>query len=385
MRIVQLANFIHETSGGIRTAIDALSERYVATGHEVMRISPGSRYHLHRDGQGRTIVTLPGTPLPTSGGYRLLLRRGPLASVIASWRPDVIEVSDKTTLSWVGGLAHDLGAASVLMSHERLDLVMGDHLPAPRLMHRLAGWHQRRLVHGFDLVVCASHFAAAEFDGVELSSVAVVPLGVDLDLFHPDRRFGLDRDRTRPRVMMVSRLTREKQPSLALTTLRELQRRGRDVELLVAGDGSLLRAMTDAAVSLGATMLGHVTDRQHLAALVADADAVLSPGRRETFGLAALEALACGTPIVAVDEGALPELLAPGAGVTKPLDPVAFADGVEALLAGDRCEQRRRARARAEEFTWQRSAATLLHHYSTIRRRGERSARMGADRSPLTA
>jgi alpha-1,6-mannosyltransferase len=366
MRIVQVANFVHDTSGGIRTALDALGSLYVDAGHEVMTIRPGPRHHMQRDGIGRVAVVLPGTPLPASGGYRLLVRRAPLAAIIASWRPDVVEVSDKTTLGWVGSLARELGAASVLFSHERLDLVMGDHLRAARLMRRAAGWHQRRFVDGFDLVVCASQFAAAEFDTLTDVKCAIVPLGVDLELFHPDRRHSITRPCRPFRAMLVGRLTRDKQPLIASQAVSELRWRGIDVELVVAGDGPMRRKLTAVGATTGVRMLGHVRDRVHLAALIADADAVISPGRRETFGLAALEALASGTPLVAVDEGALSELVVPGAGVTCRLDADSFADGLSRILGGDRRAQRVAARARAEQYQWNRSGRALLERYETL-------------------
>lgn len=364
MRIVQIANFVHERSGGIRTAVDALGAHYTAAGHQVMTIRPGHRHDLRSDGAGRVNVQLPGTLLPRSGGYRMLLRRSRVGAVVASWRPDIVEVSDKTTLVWLGPFAHSLGAASVLISHERLDLVAGDHVGAPAVMRRAAGWHQRHLVGGFDLVVCASRFAADEFVGLPGMRRAVVPLGVDLDLFHPERRHAITRPRLPYRVMLVSRLTREKQPLAAVHAVEELRWRGWDVELLVAGDGPLRTEM--ARLGAGVHLLGHLDDRLHLAALLADADAVISPGRRETFGLAALEALAAGTPIVAVDEGALPELLVPGAGVICRLDARSLADGLVAVLAGDRDVQRAEARGRAEQFRWDRAGDVLLEHYRAL-------------------
>lgn len=366
MRIVQVANFVHDTSGGIRIALDALGSAYVDAGHEVVTVRPGPRHRLRRDDIGRINIELPGARLPASGGYRFFARRRPLAAIVANCAADLVEVSDKTTLGWVGSFAREVGKASVLFSHERLDLVLGDHLQAPQLMRRAAGWHQRRFVDGFDLVVCASRFAAAELEFLPDAQRAIVPLGVDLDLFHPNRRHSITRDRTTFRVMLVSRLTREKQPLIAVRAVAELRRRGTDVELLVAGDGPMRRAMTNAGATSAVRMLGHISDRAHLAALVADADAVISPGRRETFGLAALEALASGTPIVAVDEGALPELLVPGAGTTCRLDPNAFADGLALILGGDRDVQRVIARARAEEYQWSRSGQTLLDRYRSL-------------------
>ena len=191
MRIVQVANFVHPASGGVRVAIDELGARYAAAGHAVMSIRPGDRHHLARDDGGRVRVELPGVSLPTSGGYRVLFRRAPVASVIASWRPDVVEVHDITTLSWAGAFGRTLGATTVMVAHERLGLVLGDHLGARRAVRRAAAWHERRIVDGFDHIVAPSRYAAAELDAV--AAVRVVPLGVDLDLFRPERRHDVHR------------------------------------------------------------------------------------------------------------------------------------------------------------------------------------------------
>ncbi len=82
--------------------------------------------------------------------------------------------------------------------------------------------------------------------------------------------------------------------------------------------------------------------------------------------MAALEALASGTPLVAVDEGALSELVVPGAGVTCRLDADSFADGLSRILGGDRHAQRVAARARAEQFQWNHSGHALLGRYETL-------------------
>ena len=62
-------------------------------------------------------------------------------------------------------------------------------------------------------------------------------------------------------------------------------------------------------------MVGHLADRSSVAGLLASADVVMAPGPVETFGLAALEALACGTPVVAASTSAVAELVG---GVARP-------------------------------------------------------------------
>ncbi|MEJ8668498.1 glycosyltransferase family 4 protein [Streptomyces sp. MS1.AVA.1] len=102
---------------------------------------------------------------------------------------------------------------------------------------------------------------------------------------------------------------------------------------------------------LPVTFLGHVADRSLLGALQASADICLAPGPAETFGLAALEAMACGTPVVASASSALPEVIG-SAGATAADNGDAFADAVEMLLDRPERERREAARARAECFGW---------------------------------
>ncbi|MYR56758.1 glycosyltransferase, partial [Streptomyces sp. SID625] len=110
---------------------------------------------------------------------------------------------------------------------------------------------------------------------------------------------------------MCSRLSVEKRPGTALDTLQALRRRGERAVLVIAGDGPLRGRLEHRARARGlpVVLLGHVGDRELLSALQASADVCLAPGPAETFGLAALEALACGTPVVASASSALSEVI----------------------------------------------------------------------------
>ena len=120
--------------------------------------------------------------------------------------------------------------------------------------------------------------------------------------------------------------------------------------------GALERRARNGAV----TFTGHVQARHEVAGLLAAADVTLAPGRAETFGLAILESLACGTPVVTSDSGAGFEVCGPGSGVAAPSDAGKVADAVTMLLARDRETLRLSARARAEEFPWTRAAESVL-------------------------
>jgi alpha-1,6-mannosyltransferase len=209
------------------------------------------------------------------------------------------------------GRARRIGSLAV--AHERLDATLAHRLPG-LFRHQPAAdrWNQR-LGTAFDTIVCASAFAVEEFTRAGVRNVAQVPLGVDLDRFTPARRSPPLRRRlaapSETLLVLCSRLSSEKHPERAVDAVRALVRRGVPVRLCVAGDGPERRSLEAAAAGLPVTFLGHMSDRDALAALLATADVALAPSPVETFGLAALEALACGTPVVCAGSGALPELL----------------------------------------------------------------------------
>jgi alpha-1,6-mannosyltransferase len=92
---------------------------------------------------------------------------------------------------------------------------------------------------------------------------------------------------------------------------------------------------------------------------------VLSPGPVATIGLATLEAMACGTPVVVNEQSALPEVVGDG-GVAVPGTADAFADAVSRLLERPRVERRAAARAQAEQYGWPKSVEGFLRAHEAI-------------------
>ncbi len=349
MRIVRLANFVAPHSGGLRTSLAELGAGYLAAGHEPVLVIPGDRDSDQPTAQGR-VITLRAPRVPLTGGYRVLWRRRRLARLLTRLRPDVLEVSDRTTLGWTGRWAREHGVPAVMVSHENVTALL--QVALPRLAHAVADWLNRRTARAYQQVICTTGWAAAEFERIGAGNLVRVPLGVDLATFTP-RGAGSGQVRAQGQILLVhcGRLSAEKKPQRSLTTLATLRASGLAVRLVMAGDGPLRPRLERWAARAGlpVTFAGFVPGRADLAALLASADVALAPGPAETFGLAALEALACGTPVVVSAESALPEV-AGEAGASVPGEDLAA--GVRAVLARPERARRAAARARAEQFDW---------------------------------
>ncbi|MGY4099769.1 glycosyltransferase [Nocardia sp. R16R-3T] len=370
MRIVQLANFYGPRSGGLRTALHHLGEGYVAAGHDVVLIVPGPRRAEEILPTGAVRITLPALAIPWTGGYRAADPRR-VADVLAGLRPDVLEVSDRLTLRGFGRWARTRDVASVMISHERLDRLLGQIMPG-RVARRCADMANRRTADDYDIVVCTTEFAREEFLRIDAPNVELVPLGVDLELFSPgrrDHRLRADLGAPgHPLLVHCGRLSVEKRVDRSIEAIGALHRAGIEARLVVAGEGPRREALERRARALpplpggrpAVHFTGFISDRSMVAKLLATADVSLAPGPHETFGLAALEALAAGTPVVASRSSALADIVTAECGAVAADRPSAFAQAVTDVLALPTADRRKAARTRAEQFTWPRAVAGML-------------------------
>ncbi|MFD4528948.1 glycosyltransferase [Streptomyces sp. NPDC058470] len=370
LRIVRLANFVAPASGGLRTALRELGTGYLAAGHEPVLIVPGERATDRETEQGR-VITLPGPVLPGTGGYRVLTDKRRVARLLESLAPDRLEVSDRTTLRWTGVWARRARVPAVMVSHETADGVLRTWGLPEGMARRTADALNVRTAHTYSRVVCTTEFAEREFVRIGARNVVRAPLGVDLVGRDPSLRDPAVRARyarvDQALLMMCSRLSVEKRPGTALDGLEALLRRGQRAVLVVAGDGPLRARLEQRARErrLPVTFLGHLADRAALGALQASADVCLAPGPAETFGLAALEAMACGTPVAASSLSALPEVIG-SAGATAADNGDSFADAVRLLLGRPEGERRQAARARAECFGWSTAVEGFLAAHDAV-------------------
>jgi len=228
-----------------------------------------------------------------------------------------------------------------------------------------------------DAIVTSSAAEAdevVELYGADPARVVVIAPGVDHALFGPGAREAARRavrlTSTGPVLLWVGRIQPLKGLDVAVDTLARLDGSRRAVLVVVGGASGPEGAPYLDRVHRGARQLGiaerieWVPPQPHgaLSSYYRAADLVLVPSRSESFGLVALEAAACGTPVVASPVGGLRTLVVDGStGLVRPRTADAFAEAATALI-GDPVradEMGRRAAAHASRFTWSGAALRL--------------------------
>jgi glycosyltransferase involved in cell wall biosynthesis len=206
---------------------------------------------------------------------------------------------------------------------------------------------------------------------VPLERLTVVPVGVDHTVFRPDPSVA-----ARPGRLMVT--SSSDVPMKGLVPLLEAVaklRAERDLELCVIGKpaagGRVARAIERLGLADIVSTITGVSDAE-LARLYAQAEVAVVPSLYEGFSLPAIEAMACGVPVVATTGGALPEVVGESGrtGVlVTPDDPEALLSAIRDLLDDPAARARLGAAGRArvmERFTWQVTARGTAACYDAI-------------------
>ncbi len=259
---------------------------------------------------------------------------------------------------------------------------------------------EEQVVAEADLLLAATAVESEQLTllyGADPDRVQVVHPGVDVELFRPSASRSADRAALgvgADEIVLVfaGRVQPHKGPAVLVRAAAELRRRypGKPWRVLIVGDSSgeghtepgRLRSL---AAELGVADL--VTLRPALppaglASVLRAADVLAMPSHSESFGLVALEAQACGTPVVAAAVGGLP--IAVRDGQTGLLvaghDPGAWADTLAAVALDParRARMSIAARAHAERFSWDATVDALLESYRRAARPGILGLEAGA-------
>jgi glycosyltransferase involved in cell wall biosynthesis len=224
-----------------------------------------------------------------------------------------------------------------------------------RAWHRGIGLTSARRARAVVTVSEFSRRELIELGGLDPGRLSVIGGGVDARFTPGDggnaaAALGL----RRPYVLTIATDDPRKNLDALLPCAAALAERG--IELVWAGDSRPQFARTRPLTGLRA--LGYVPE-ELLVGLYRGAEAFVLPSRYEGFGLTCLEAMACGTPVVAADRAALPEVCGDAALMVDPDDPAAISGAVASICDDSRLAARLvdAGRHHARRFSWERAAA----------------------------
>ena len=372
-------------------AVDIYTRCHGQGGPDVEEITPGTRLVKVQAG--------PCAPVPKADLPRFLpdFLQGVLqhaqAEDVTSHRHSPYDLvhSHYWLSGWVGNQAKEIWGVPLVASFHTLGKVKNSVLPKgdrPEPKARLAG--EKRVIAGADRILAPTPLEAdhlVNLYGADPRRIRIVPPGVDGALFAPQPK-----DEARARLhlanarllLFVGRLQPFKGPEVAIRALAEAVARAPqvagDAVLAVVGGSTGRDAKHDEATKLMelAADIG-VADRvvffppqphDRLADFYSAAEAVLVPSRSESFGLVALEAEACGTPVIAAATGGLRYVVLDGqtgflVGGHEPAD---YADRILRILADPVLASRlsEGALRHAARFSWDATAADIRGVYREL-------------------
>lgn len=354
----------HTRGGAVQRRMLELARTQAVRGHRVILYAAGDR---------ASRGAFDGVEIRTLACHS----RRPLRDVEYMWKAISELEAEPPDLLHFHGLAEGAALASRLRTKTILSF---DNFRFRRGKQSPLYWWYRRALHRFSCLLPVSQYCRRGFQQYwrpEAAPVRVLYNGVNLDQFSPDAAAGAARRRAlgiSPRdklLLYVGRVCRQKGTDVLIEAFERLHDRLPGVRLAVAGPckqfgesgaSALSRRITEA----GGLYLGAV-EESILPSIYNMADVFVMPTRElEMFGMAALEAQACGKPVIASDHGGLPEVISPASGL---FFPPGNPEALEACLR--RCfadEDLRRslaeaARENASRFAWPRLAVRVEEIY----------------------
>lgn len=349
LKIVDVTEFYSLRGGGVRSHLEAKNHILCQLGHQHRILAPGPPSQ-----STGSLEMLGGPALPYDPTYHLLWRVDKVRDFVRTERPDVLEIHSPyvAAAACLAAPHRDFGIRTLFWHSDFIDTyqrVLLARLPGSEAVLRPLWAWVRAIGRACALTLVGSAGQRDKLVRHGMPRVTLVPMGVDKDIFRPDRA-----DAGRRAALLggedtllvaVGRFAIEKRWDVVLDAHRRLRATGARVALAMFGDGPE-RQRLERLAGPCVRFYGFERDRGALASVLASADALVHACPYETFGGAIAEAVACGTGIVVPDAGGAGEhALGNGAARTFPVgDAAACALAVSALLA--MAQDTRRAAAR---------------------------------------
>jgi alpha-1,6-mannosyltransferase len=315
LKICDLTQFYSPVSGGVKRylheKIDYIDRH--APHDEHVLIVPGAKTKVETNGRSR-VYTVRSPVVSRTAQYRALLNLRAVEEILKQEQPDVIESADPYQLGWKAlkvGRALRVPVVGFYHSHFPEAYVRKSaKLLGKRATHRvmkLSRAYVRKLYNQHAATVVASEPLGRVLRDWGVHNVRVLSLGVNTEIFRPDgsgtairRSLGVHSGQNL--LLYVGRLSKEKNTATLFRAFRSLQRRRpNDFHLLVIGDGpDRVQLRNPQLRTKNLSWIRYCADPCELASFYRAANLFVHPGVQETFGLAALECQACGTPVVGI-------------------------------------------------------------------------------------
>jgi len=239
--------------------------------------------------------------LPTNSTTRLMRLFDALKIAKTLQKPDVVTVQDPFETGFVGWL---VARKCKVPLHVQIHTdFLSPEYATLSFLNRVRVW-----IAGFVLRRASRVRVVSERIGESVAKkyalrapVSVLPVFVDIAKFSHIPR--LKHPRFKISLLVLSRLEPEKNIPLAIRALREARASGHDAGLTIAGDGTQRSILASLARSLGLERFVEFVGRQDAAVALQTADILLFPSRYDGYGMAVVEALAAGVPVLATDVG----------------------------------------------------------------------------------
>lgn len=317
--------------------------------------------------EGVPIHRVPSVPFPPYPQIKLAPTTPGVGRALRAFGPDVIHAVNPFVLGTGAPFyANKLGVPLVASYHTNVTTYASFY--GLGLGARMGRWHTRRLHNKARVNLCTSEITREYLTGEGVERVNLWPQGVDAHRFTPDNfskrwRVRLTGGHPASKLMLyVGRLGREK----GIERLKDVLQALPGTRLALVGDGPA-RGDLERHFAGTPTVFAGLRRGRDLAAIHATGDVFMFPSTTETLGMAMIEALASGLPVVAARAGATGEVVDDGE--TGLLYETGSTDGmiraVRRILGDDELRTRlgHRARAVAETRDWASATATLRGYY----------------------
>jgi phosphatidylinositol alpha-mannosyltransferase len=358
VRVALVCPYAWDAAGGVQVHVGDLAAQLQARGHGVLVVAP------HVGGAaGRAaglVVRAPyrGTVAPIAPSPLAVTR---LRRLLRMWRPDVVHVHEPFAPSTPMWATLASPAPVVATFHAHLDRSRIYEVAAPVLRHVA-----RKLADTIAVSEAARSFVRRVLPSL---SPVVVPNGVDVGAFARARPTALPEGR---RIAWTHRLDPQKGFRVALAAFAAVVRAVPDARLVVAGDGPDRDAVArlEPAVRDRVTMLGAVPHEDVAGVLRACEVAIAPATGQESFGVAVVEAMAAGVPVVASDIPGYREVVGDGVDglLVPPGDAAALAAAIRDLLTDPALGSglATRGRERAQMFDWSVVVDRIEQVYASV-------------------